>query len=733
MSKTRTATTVEGNIEHITYYNSNNHFTIAKLREHRSNSLVSVLGYFPNPVVGETLKISGKWVTHPKYGQQLRMDAYETILPESRTAIQKYLASGIIAGIGQTLASRLVAKFGDSTFDVIDNSPVKLMDVSGIGPEKALRITEAWHAHHAVQQLSNRLQENGIKPEYAAKLYRVYGPEALQTLETEPFRLVQDIPKIGFYIADTFVNNSGGAVDEPARAQACILHLLQQASDEGHVFVPENRLIETGNNQFNIDEHLAIDAIASLAHVQQIVVENTNEGCLEGRGIYLKELHRAEHGTCKKLEALLSLPVSQPSIDTEHLTREIQLRVAIKLSTEQITILKGILSHRVAIITGGPGTGKTTLLRSIAAVFDATGKKITLAAPTGRAARRLAEVTRKPAATIHKLLRFNPATREFEKNQDHPIEAEAILIDEASMIDILLMHHLLKAVPVTTRLILVGDLFQLPSVGPGNVLSDLIQSEKVKTFKLSKIFRQAQESQIIINAHKVRQGNFSLLRDVETGDSCSDFLFIEENQPDNVITTILDLYCNKIPLRFGFDAVREIQVLIPMHKGPVGTLNLNALIQKEINPMPEAVHVYGNHFRPGDKVMHLKNNYQKEIFNGEIGLIDTINQSESNIVVDYDGRRVSYAFSELDELTLAYAISIHKSQGSEYPAVIIPLMTHHFALLQRNLLYTAITRGKKLVVIIGSKKAVQLALNNDKQRLRMSGLSHRLMAASHRT
>jgi exodeoxyribonuclease V alpha subunit len=447
----------------------------------------------------------------------------------------------------------------------------------------------------------------------------------------------------------------------------------------------------------------------------------------ENRIIYLREFHEAENGISNRFKALMSVPIAPHSIDAERISTEVQKKLAIALSEEQIDALEKILSHRVAIITGGPGTGKTTLIRSINAIFEVLGKKVLLAAPTGRAARRLSEVTRRDAKTIHRLLGVNFQDGMFNKNKDNPLDAEAVIIDEASMLDTLLMFHLIDAIPMTAVLILVGDVFQLPSIGPGNVLSDIIKSAQTPVFYLKKIFRQAHQSPIILNAHRIRNGELPVLRSLNDSGSLSEFYFLEQGDPNRVVDAIVELCTTIIPETFSFDPMHDIQVLTPMHKGLVGTTHLNQVLQKELNPNPVTVETTGSTFKVGDKVMHLKNNYQKDVFNGDIGTISVVDLKEQLFSVDYYGRMVNYDFTETDEVSLAYAISVHKSQGSEYPAVILPIMVQHYVLLQRNLLYTAITRGKNLVIIIGTKKALTIALKNDMPKKRLSGLALRLM------
>lgn len=723
---TEKATTLEGHLVHITFYNPTNHFTIARFRENTSKSTISVLGYLPDPNLGENLRIDGAWQHHAKYGPQFRMERFEILLPETPDGIRKYLLSARIKGIGPKMALRIIKQFGEQTLEIIEKAPHKLIAVKGVGQGRVQQITDSWNAHHTLRNLLTFLRENGVDISYGARIFREYGADAIEILQANPFKIINDIPGIGFFVADQIVKNSGEPIDELERAKACAHYILEQASDEGHVFLFHHRLLERCVKSFDIHADLLEDALAGLAAGDKIeVVSYELNGHME-TAIYLKALFLAEEGSANKLSALLSVSDSIPMLDPGSINQEILKKLAIQLSSEQLDAVNGVLSARVAVITGGPGTGKTTLIRSIAAVFDALGQKTALAAPTGRAARRIAEVSRKKAATIHKLLQYNPTEMEFDKNRDNPLDAGVVIIDETSMVDIQLMHSLLNALPITAKLILVGDTAQLPSVGPGNVLADLIRSEKIPTFTLTTIFRQARQSRIIINAHQVCKGRLPALDEPPPNDKLPEFSFIEENDPERAARRIVDLSCDTIPKMLGFDSARDIQVITPMHKGVVGTLHLNTLLQKRLNPIPTPRSTTGTRYKPGDKVMHLKNNYQKDVFNGDIGVVTTVDQSKEFLEVDFEGRGVGYEFPETDELTLAYAISVHKSQGSEYPAVVVPLMTQHFPLLQRNLLYTAITRGKRLVVLIGNRRAVNIALKNDKPRLRSSRLAQRI-------
>jgi exodeoxyribonuclease V alpha subunit len=723
---TEKATTLEGHLVHITFYNPTNHFTIARFRENTSKSTISVLGYLPDPNLGENLRIDGAWQHHAKYGPQFRMERFEILLPETPDGIRKYLLSARIKGIGPKMALRIIKQFGEQTLEIIEKAPHKLIAVKGVGQGRVQQITDSWNAHHTLRNLLTFLRENGVDISYGARIFREYGADAIEILQANPFKIINDIPGIGFFVADQIVKNSGEPIDELERAKACAHYILEQASDEGHVFLFHHRLLERCVKSFDIHADLLEDALAGLAAGDKIeVISYELNGHME-TAIYLKALFLAEEGSANKLSALLSVSDSIPMLDPGSINQEILKKLAIQLSSEQLDAVNGVLSARVAVITGGPGTGKTTLIRSIAAVFDALGQKTALAAPTGRAARRIAEVSRKKAATIHKLLQYNPTEMEFDKNRDNPLDAGVVIIDETSMVDIQLMHSLLNALPITAKLILVGDTAQLPSVGPGNVLADLIRSEKIPTFTLTTIFRQARQSRIIINAHQVCKGRLPALDEPPPNDKLPEFSFIEENDPERAARRIVELSCDTIPKMLGFDSARDIQVITPMHKGVVGTLHLNTLLQKRLNPTPTPRSTTGTRYKPGDKVMHLKNNYQKDVFNGDIGVVTTVDQSKEFLEVDFEGRGVGYEFPETDELTLAYAISVHKSQGSEYPAVVVPLMTQHFPLLQRNLLYTAITRGKRLVVLIGNRRAVNIALKNDKPRLRSSRLAQRI-------
>jgi exodeoxyribonuclease V alpha subunit len=721
MSSPDTRVTLTGTIEHITFHNPDTHFTIARLRVADTRNLVSILGHLPRAARGENLRVKGYWEKHPRYGAQLKVLHYETLLPQSVDGIRRYLASGVIPGIGAKTVDRLVRHFGADLLEVIETDPQRLCAVRRIGPDTAARIARGWQRHHAARGLMTFLQDHDLNPSLCGPLLKIYGDDALEILKATPFRVIDDLPGRGFVIADTIARRRGLPADDPDRIRACVLHLLAQAAAEGHICLPEDHLREGGQSRFAIDPGDMGPVLDHLTRAGDIVRDRpVDDG--GAPHIYRHDLYTAEVGIAGRLANMQAFAPPAPPFRSADITAAVVQRLAIKLSEDQLDVLQGILSHRVAIITGGPGTGKTTLVRSLCAVFQAVGQRFCLAAPTGRAARRLSEVTRHPAATLHKLLGFNPIEGGFEHNRDAPIDADVFIVDEASMIDIPLAHHFLEAVPLTAVLILVGDIFQLPPVGPGNFLQDIIAAGTTPVYHLTQVFRQQDESPIVLNAHRVRQGRMPLSA---PGDpqALTAFEFIEENNPAAVQAMVVDLCAHRLPGQFDFDPIRDIQVLTPMHKGEVGTINLNQALQRQLNRRPEAP---GLAFQPGDKVMHLRNNYAKGVFNGDIGRVAAVDPARECLHVTYDQRQVTYEFNERDELALAYAISVHKSQGSEYPAVVVPLLTQHYALLQRNLLYTAITRGREAVVIVGSKRALAVAVENNRPRQRLSFLSMRL-------
>ena len=718
-------TTIEGFLDHITYHNTETHYTVARMKTGGGGKPVTIVGCMTGAVAGQAIRVSGKWTTHFRYGQQFSFDTVEVTRPATVDGIRQYLRSGIVRGIGPATADKIIARFGEDTFDILENAPERLAEIDGIGSATAAAIGEQWLSHRVVTDIMNFLQQHGIKSAYAAKIFRLYDADAIDILTTTPYRLAEDIPGIGFTIADIIARHLDMQPDAARRAYACIQHLLDSAAAEGHVYIEWDPLVERIEKTFEIGSGIIESALLKLEKDKAVVIDRnpaSDTAC-----VYLTGLHRAETAVAARVAALLSVPV-RPLPDTaESLVLDIENRLALHLSDEQRHALESILSVRAAVVTGGPGTGKTTLIKAIALVFHKLGLRVCLAAPTGRAARRLSEITGMPAHTIHKLLGYNFDDQTFEKSPADPIDADVVITDEASMVDTLLMSHLIGATPVTSRLILVGDVFQLPPVGPGNILSDIIRSETVAVFRLNRIFRQAEESTIIVCAHRILTGDAPDLTPLSgDADPTSEFYFIEEQTPEKVAATIVSLCTSGLPETFALNPLKDIQVLSPMHKGVAGTIHLNQQLQKALNSSP--IHLAGIHhtFKAGDRVMHLKNNYQKDVFNGDIGTISGIDRIAQTITVDFDGREVPYGLEEIDDLTLGYAISVHKSQGSEYPAVVLPVITQHYIMLQRNLLYTAITRARRLVVLVGSRKALGIALKNDTPQQRLTALADRL-------
>ncbi len=718
--------TLNGRIDRISYHDAGSGFTVARLVLADTRRTVTVVGNIQSPAAGEEVKITGRWHSHPRFGRQFRIETIESRLPETDEGIKSYLASGLIKGIGAAAAENIVKKFGRDTFTVIEKTPQKLTAVEGIGAAKASAIHEQWQSLASCRAITAFLQENGLNGSYAEKIFSRYGHEALEILQSSPYRLSDDIPEIGFAAADRIAKNIGMEAEGSGRAQACIRHIFRKAADDGHVFMPESDLLDCCSRLYELLPEDALDAVNELLDTGELKAEEVEDSS-GGRRLYPKSLYDAEASIAERISAMASLPVDPPSFKTLSLQELVHSCLAVELSSEQISALEAVLANRAVVITGGPGTGKTTLVRSIAAVFKKTGGRICLAAPTGRAARRLTEITGFEAHTIHKLLGYSFEDGLFRRGRDNPVDAEIIVIDEASMVDIRLMHHLMKAVPLNSRLVVVGDAFQLPPIGPGSVLADLIDSDVLPVCRLNRIFRQAGESVITTNAHLVREGEQPELTFLdESNPAESEFYFWEEEDSNKIPEKICRLCAEVLPERFGLDPFKSVQVLSPMHKGASGTINLNQKLQAVLNPEGCLVAGPGSSFKAGDKVMNLRNNYQKDVYNGDIGTIVNIEPGSPELFVDFEGRRVSFSAEEIQDLTLGYAISVHKSQGSEYPAVILPLVTGHYVLLQRNLLYTAVTRARSMVVLIGSLKALSVALASNKPGLRLSGLSRRL-------
>ncbi len=729
----QSSTVLEGTVERILYANEENHYTVATLLpEGRGRTEpVTIVGNLASLQVGEAVRAHGEWRTHPKFGSQFVVGRYESVLPRTVIGIKKYLGSGLVPGIGGKFAERIVDHFGERTFEVIDQFSAKLREVEGIGPERARRIKEAWVQQKSVREIMIFLQGHGVGTAHAARIYQRFGDNAIAVVRENPFRLARDIRGIGFRTADGIAAKLGIAADSIHRLKAGVVHVLEEATGDGHLCLPAERLTETAVELLGVDREPVTRAIELLAVAGDIVIDRER--------VYLAGLLRAERGLATRLRDLAGLSVGLPPIQLDRALQWVQDRTGIDLAPAQQDAVCTALTAKLCVITGGPGVGKTTVINSIVKILRAKQARVLLAAPTGRAAKRMHEATDTAARTIHRLLNYDPRERGFTHNERRPLKGDLLIIDEASMLDVPLAYHLMKAVPGEMSLVLVGDVDQLPSVGPGRFLRDLIDSGRVPVVYLTEIYRQARESLIIRNAHRVNEGKLPEIGPPQPADgqadrgdrpadraAAPDFFFIEESEPENVVAIIQKLCAERVPQRFGFDPMQEVQVLTPMHRGICGAENLNRTLREALNPTGPHVERYGRTYRVRDRVMQLRNNYDKDVFNGDLGRITRIDLVDQQVLVDVDGRTVSYGFAELDELVAAYAISIHKSQGNEYPVVIVPILTQHYLLLQRNLLYTAITRGKQLVILVGTRKALALAVNNNQTRERFSRLRERL-------
>ncbi len=715
---------IYGLLERIIYYNEENDFVVAKLQEKGKRELTTIVGNLFGISIGESLKLYGRWVHNKKFGEQFQVENYEITVPATLHGIKKYLGSGLIKGIGPIMSERIVKKFGLETLEIIEKTPERLSEVEGIGSKRIAMITKAWEEQKEIKEIMIFLQGHGVSIAYSAKIYKQYGKRSIEVVKENPYCLARDIHGIGFITADKIAQNIGIDPNSLIRAKAGVIYVLNELTEDGHVYYPEKDLVNKANEILKVEREIIPKAIAELSIEKEIFIEEIN-GVGESKAVYLSPFYIAETGIAQRFKALKEFSSSIRPINPEKAIEWVQQKLKIELAEKQKEAITLAGGSKVLIITGGPGTGKTTIITAILRIFQQLKLRILLAAPTGRAAKRMSEATGWEAKTIHRLLEYSPDKCGFKRDQNNPLEADVVIIDEASMIDTLLMYHLLKAIPSWAHLILVGDIDQLPSVGPGNVLKDIIDSGIFKVVRLTEIFRQAQESMIVVNAHRVNCGEFPSLKETERKESI-DFYFIQEEEPEKILDMIVTLCAERIPKRFGFHPIRDIQVLTPMHKGIIGAINLNIELQRALNSNQQFI-IHGSRtFKLGDKVMQIANNYDKEVFNGDIGWISKINEEDKEIVIDFDGRLINYDYSDLDEIALAYAISVHKSQGSEYPVVIFPVTTQHYVLLQRNLIYTGITRAKKLVVLIGTKKALAIAIKNNKPQLRFTNLSNRL-------
>ena len=720
-----------GQIERITYNDAESGYTVLRLDVKGYPDLITAVGTIASPAVGEVLSIKGLWMDHPKFGSQFKIVEYKSFAPTSAQGMEKYLGSGLIKGIGPSIAEKIVSLFGAEAFKVLDTKPQRLLEIEGIGEKKAAAIHEAWLEQREMRGVMLFLQSYGIGTGYALRVFRHYGSASVQVLQENPYRLAVDIFGIGFTTADKIAYSMGFSKESPLRIRAGVLHVMNELTRDGHVFVPIEELTASAADILSVSPELVEKGIEDARLNQELIIEwyTDNEG-KDDCAVYLPPFHYAEVHSAKKLSSLLSSPFNGQYASPAVVIPWVEQELGISFAGQQTEALKTALGSQVMVITGGPGTGKTTLIKAIIKIRSARGFRIMLSAPTGRAAKRMTEATGHEAKTIHRMLEYTGSSMtggEFIKNENNPLDCDLLVVDEASMIDQILFHHLLKAIPKGSSVVLVGDVDQLPSVGPGNVLKDIIDSDVCPVVHLNEIFRQGEQSMIVVNAHKINNGEMPIFDDKREGSLLRDFYFIEQNDPDKALEIIIKLVTLRIPQKFGFDPVKDIQVLTPMHRGSVGTTKLNSELREALNlDHGSKVQRMGTTFQEGDKVMQIRNNYEKDVYNGDIGTVLRIDGEESKVIVEMDSGRLSYDFSELDELIHAYAVSIHKSQGSEYPAVVIPIMTQHYMMLQRNLLYTGITRGKKLVVLVGTKKAVAIAVKNDKTRKRYTRLAGRL-------
>ncbi len=705
-----------GLVERVTYHNAENGFCVLRVKARGHKDLVTVVGHAATIAAGEFVQISGIWVNDRTHGLQFRAAFLKSSPPTTLEGIEKYLGSGMIRGIGPVYAKRLVRGFGEAVFDLIETQPARLREVAGIGPQRAARIVAGWAEQKVIREIMLFLHSNGVGTSRAVRIYKTYGAEAVALISENPYRLARDIRGIGFRTADAIAAKLGIEKTAMIRVRAGIGHALAHAMDDGHCGLPVEELMTLATDLIEVPPELIETALRLELDAGDLVADT-----LDGRrAIFLAGLYRAEQSVAERLRALRSGALPWPGIDAARAIPWVERKTGLTLAASQRDAIRLALSSKMLVITGGPGVGKTTLVNSILRILAAKQLRVALCAPTGRAAKRLSESTGMTAKTIHRLLETNPATGEFRRDEAHPLECDLLVMDEASMVDVLLVRSLLRAVPDEAALLVVGDVDQLPSVGPGQALADIIGSGAVPVVQLKEIFRQAAASRIVTNAHRINQGQMPGL---EKSDATSDFHFINAEDPDDALQKLIAVVRDRIPVAFGLDPVRDVQVLCPMNRGGLGARSLNIELQKVLNPPGEIrVEQFGWTFCPGDKVMQVENNYDRDVYNGDLGLVRALDLEAGELTAEFDGREVKYSFGELDELVLAYATTIHKAQGSEYPAVVIPLTTQHYVMLARNLLYTGVTRGKRLVVLVGQRRALAIAVKNSGTRRRWSKL-----------
>ncbi|GAB7078361.1 ATP-dependent RecD-like DNA helicase [Megalodesulfovibrio paquesii] len=710
-----------GRIERVTFSNPENGFTVARVRLPGSRTPVTVVGAMLDALPGQEFKFTGRWKEDPRYGPQFQAESAVQALPVEEDGIRLFLGSGVIKGVGPELANRIVNYFKEKTLDILEREPERLQEVEGVGEKKLKLVTEGWAAQREVRQAMLFFQSHGVSAAHALRIFKHYGPAAVSVVQHNPYRLCMEVHGFGFLTADAIAAKLNFAKDSDLRVEAGIVFVLGEETGQGHVYSPRDPLLERAARMLDVPEALCRKALETLVFENRLILEE-----LPGVGdaVYLSSFHTAERRVASRLRALAAAPRRLRPVDAEEAIEEAEASLGIELAPRQVEAVKQAAKSKVLVVTGGPGTGKTTIIKAILALYQSLEAAALLAAPTGRAAKRMAEACGQEAKTIHRLLEFSQQNGGFSRTEEDPLDCDLLIIDESSMIDLMLMHHLLKAVPLGATMVLVGDVHQLPSVGPGNVLKDIINSGVVPVVELDEVFRQARQSDIVLGAHAINQGQVPYME--TSRERPSDFYFIEEDDPERCARRIVDLVKHHIPRRFGFDPMDSIQVLAPMHKGSAGVEKLNELLQLSLNPQDKALVRGGKRFQLHDRVMQLRNNYDLDIYNGDLGRVVAVDPLGPGVMVKFDDREILLEGADLDEITPAYAISIHKSQGSEYPAVVVPVLTQHYVMLQRNLLYTAVTRGRKLVVLAGSRKALAIAVRNNKTLARHTWLAERL-------
>ncbi len=710
---------IEGVIDHIVFQNPDNGYSVVKFASLDGSQKFVAVGTLPGVTDSMAVRLTGRWTTHQKFGNQFSVTSFEADLPRSKVGIIKYLTS-FISGVGPVMAKRIADKFGEDTVEIIDNDPKKLLEVEGIGRSKLKSIVKSWEEHNRIRSIMMFLQSHNIGPGVAMKIFNTYGDRSIDVLRKNPYLLASQIFGIGFKTADRIAMNLGMDKESPVRLRAGIAYTLQKAADEGHVYLPADELLKDASEMLECELAKAEKALAKLLEKEEEVVS-------EGDRIYLPHLRRAEITVAERLSAIINAPagrlfkLSRSDIEID----QAQRALGIKLSKQQLSVIEVMSGKKAVILTGGPGTGKTVSIRIIMRLFENSGYVTMLAAPTGRAAKRMTEATGKQAKTIHRLLEYNPVGNHFFRDENNPLECDFLIVDEMSMVDIILMAHLVRALSDNARVLFVGDADQLPSVGPGNVLRDMIESNVLPSVRLDTIYRQDSDSGIIPNAHLVNKGEMPSLKNYQDGD----FFFFKKDDPEEALETLVSICAERLPNRFGLDPIKDIQVISPMHRGVLGVSNLNEVLQCRLNPGRDFT-CGSQQFRIGDRVMQIKNNYEKEVFNGDVGFVRTVDLREGSLTIEYPEMSVSYTFKETDQLILAYAITVHKSQGSEYPVVVMPVSTLHYTMLQRNLIYTAITRAGKVVALVGSIKAIAIAVKNNKIEERHTSLKERLASTA---